>query len=147
MKLVAPPWYFWSSIWSWLHYFNSSVNTFMIKKREKDTREGKKTQKKKFCSQKKIKPGKTVAMRAEWVQEFSGNHTWQRGQSCCPGQDQTTTPANIWQWIKLSFKWKTKYSWSQLELGQVLSLVIEYGKWFGAAVNVDEEKEHVIQAL
>ena len=58
----------------------------------------------------------------------------------CQGQDQREA---LWQTYGSELNYllngKKKVSWSQLELDQVLTLVIEYGKWFGAAVYVDEE--------
>lgn len=39
---------------------------------------------------------------------------------------------------------KIKYSWSQLELDQVLTLVIEYGEWLQFTLT---KKQNVMQAL
>ena len=137
MKLVAPLWYFWSSIWSWCHYFSSSMNTSMIKKRERLWR-GKNTEKTQPFRREDEASVNDEVHRVSLIGPWKPTWLWR--QQSCQGQNQRTTPVNIWQWIELSFKWKKKKNpWSQLELDQVLTLVIEYGKWFGAAVYVDEE--------
>lgn len=97
----------WSSIWSWLDYFNSSVNTSVIKKRK--TLEGEKTHRRNKChSEKEIRQGKWCRPeQKEWVTGLLGTHMAVRTEASL-GQDQRTTPANIWWWIKLSFKWKNE---------------------------------------
>lgn len=63
------------------------------------------------------------------------------------GQHQRTAPGKHMAVNSIIFlNGKIKYSWSQLELDPVLALVIEYGKWFGAAVYVAEETKYMIPA-
>lgn len=105
MKLVAPLWYFWSSIWSWCHYFSSSVNTSMIKKRERLWR-GKSTEKTQPFRREDEASVNDEVHRVSLIGPWKPTWLWR--QQSCQGQNQRTTPVNIWQWIELSFKWKKK---------------------------------------
>lgn len=145
MKLVAPFWYFelafeadfTISIQAW-------VFPWLRKKKAKDARGEKNPQKNKFCSE-KIRQWKLWRPEQKaGVSAFLGPTPGNEDRGVLEAKTSERLQQTYGGELNYLLNEKMKYSWSQLELDQILTLVIEYGKWFEAAVYVDEETEHVI---
>lgn len=146
MKLVAPLWYFELAFEA---DFTISIQAWTLPwlKKAKDTKGKKKTNHRRINAVQRLGSENCRDWSREWVSEFLGTAPGNEDRGVLEAKTSERLQQTYGGELNYLLNEKMEYPWSQLELDQILTLVTEYGKRFGAAVYVDEEMEHVIQAL